>query len=148
MEDYNLKKMVSNAQARAEWYKNELETVFKNKTYFHPDIPEDLRDWWKTHLREMKNMSETSLKNLVLEAQYFNAGLNPPFMYPNAKPLKTEFAKIYKDKPVTEEDKMRIGIARIKSLETNFEFDNDVTNSLNNIITTLENKLKQYENKD
>lgn len=92
--EYNLKKMVYDAQNRAEWYKNELETTFKNKSYFHPDVPEDLKDWWKAHLREMKNHSEITLKSLVLEAQYTNSGLNPPSLYRSAKALKTEFAKI------------------------------------------------------
>lgn len=99
MEDYGtqLKKWVTASQERVMWYKKELEEVFKNKNYFHPEIPEDFKAWWKDHLREMKNIEELGNKGLVLEAQYFNSGLNPPFCYRDQRPLKTEFMKIKKD---------------------------------------------------
>ena len=75
-----LKELISNAEKRYIWYKTELENTFKDKVSFPKD--DELSEWYKSLLREGKNISESTLKTLVNEKKNENDGLNPPFCYP------------------------------------------------------------------
>lgn len=74
-----LKTFVRNTEERYIWYKNQLESVFKDKTSFPSG--DELAEWYKEHLREWKNISESSLKKLREELTNFRQGLNPPYLY-------------------------------------------------------------------
>jgi hypothetical protein len=74
-----LKELIRNAEARFIWYKNEIELVGRDRINF--PLTDELVIWYKAHLREMKNLEEGHLKELVKERQYANQGLNPPFCY-------------------------------------------------------------------
>lgn len=49
-------------EARYIWYKKQLEIVFKDKVHFPP--LDEFVIWYKSHLREMKNLEETGLREM------------------------------------------------------------------------------------
>jgi len=67
-----LKFIIRKTEERFLSYKKLLEDAFKSKI--------DL-EWYKEHLREMKNYEEHSLKVLNAEMTLSNYGANPPFFY-------------------------------------------------------------------
>jgi hypothetical protein len=75
-----LKELIKNSNERVTDYKNLLEEVYKDKITFPLD--NDLVNWYKSFLRENKNLEQNLLKQLVKEKTFENEGLNPPFYYP------------------------------------------------------------------
>jgi hydrogenase maturation factor HypF (carbamoyltransferase family) len=67
-----LKYAIRKTEERLISYKKMLEDAFKNKID---------SEWYKEHLREMKNHQEHTLKILNSEMTLSNFGANPPFFY-------------------------------------------------------------------
>lgn len=67
-----LKFIIRKTEERFLSYKKLLEDAFKSKID---------SEWYKEHLREMKNYEEHSLKVLNTEMTLSNYGANPPFFY-------------------------------------------------------------------
>ena len=66
-----LRSLVRNGEVRLVSYKQLLETAYKEKQ------PE----FFKSHLRELKNIEDSLLKSYRKELEYENQGLNPPYCY-------------------------------------------------------------------
>lgn len=74
-----IKKSLIQAENAYIWYKNELESCYKDRVNFLPSDP--LAIWYKEHLKEMKAYEEKQLKKYTKEMEYEREGLNPPNMY-------------------------------------------------------------------
>ena len=61
-------------ERRILWYKTELEAVSRDGS------EDELKGWYKSHLREMLNIEKAWLKRIIEEKTYENQGLNPPFL--------------------------------------------------------------------
>jgi hypothetical protein len=73
-----LPKLIKNSEDRFKSYKQLLESVYKDTEF---DKESDFYIWYIKYLREMKNMEESWLKELIDEKTNYNGGLNPPFCY-------------------------------------------------------------------
>jgi len=65
-------------------YKSQLENLYKSK------INTELGDWFKQHLRELKNEEEIYMKKAKKRVQYLNAGMDLPETYRNYKYQKND----------------------------------------------------------
>lgn len=74
MDNYEieLKKFIRNCEERIDWYKNEIEYLYKSKN--------NDREWILT-LKELKRNDESYLKRHIKELVYYRQGLNPPYLY-------------------------------------------------------------------
>lgn len=77
-EDDFLKILIHNTEERYLWYRDELAKTFKDKDTWPAG---DLTDWYKEHLKEMKNSQASKLKILKEEITNIRQGLNPPYCY-------------------------------------------------------------------
>lgn len=75
----NLKQIIKNTEERLISYKKLLEESNRDKKSF--PINDELVEWYKSLLREYKNLDQNFLKKLIEEKTYENEGLNPPFCY-------------------------------------------------------------------
>lgn len=74
-----LKELIKNTEERVASYKKMLEDVSRDKINFPPT--DEFVEWYKSFLREFKNLEQSLLKDLVEEKTNENQGLNPPFCY-------------------------------------------------------------------
>ncbi len=72
-------KLITNLEKYIQDYKVLLEDIGRNK-HLYPDS--ELREWFKTYIREEKNNTEILLKKFVKEKTYQNQGFNHPSCYP------------------------------------------------------------------
>lgn len=79
MTEQELKELVKNTEERFIWYKKEMENIGRNRDHFPPDDP--FIQWYKAHVREMKNMEDTHLTKLREELTLVRQGVNAPLFY-------------------------------------------------------------------
>lgn len=83
---HSVKKFIGPAEQRIKDYKEMLTDVFRNsKKYLEQGTDPEFLDWYKDHLREMKNEEEKGLKYLIHCRKYEKEGLNPPGCYPKSQ---------------------------------------------------------------
>lgn len=75
-----LSELIRNGEQRLVSYKKMLGDVGRDKTSFPPG--DELVEWYRSMLREVKNMEQGLLKKYIKEKTHENQGLNPPFCYP------------------------------------------------------------------
>ena len=80
---YSVKRFIAPAEERIKSYKQMQADLFKNKKDYEGN--EEFFEWFREHLREMKNLEERGLKYLVHCRKYEKEGLNPPFCYPKTQ---------------------------------------------------------------
>ncbi len=78
-----LKELIKNSEERVASYKILLEQVGKDKVNFPPT--DEFVEWYKSVLRDNKNLEQVRLKILTEEKTYENQGLNPFFCYKHYK---------------------------------------------------------------
>jgi len=78
--------LIKNTEARYIDYGKMLAELYKEKAEWEK-TPEgaEFFEWYKSMLRDYKNMEEKTLKELRLEQEHARQGLNPPFCYPDFK---------------------------------------------------------------